>query len=152
MPSEYRDRLLEAVLADIGEGHLPRYLLDSRERYENCYVSDLMLQYRYTDSRGSSASREVCVTLQTTASHSLDLLREAGVLTQDRILETHAQSGYRDYLTWEDGAAVSYGDAVDTGSAAVYATAADRPVQHKGPSRLLQRREGLFAPPGPASA
>ena len=123
VPAEYRDRLLEAVLTDIGEGHLPRYLLDSRERYENCYVSDLMLQYRYTDSRGSSASREVCVTLQTTASHSLDLLREAGVLTQDRILETHAQSGYRDYLTWEDGAAVSYGDAVDTGSAAVYATA-----------------------------
>ena len=56
------------------------------ERLENCYYTDLQITYEWSDpEKGSDMVR---ITLQTTASETLDTLREAGILDDTHILKT----------------------------------------------------------------
>lgn len=79
-----RDRLLAAVQADMTAGRIGRrYLFQNAERYENCYYNDLAFTFFVPkNSLGSNATEDwtttVPITLQTTATETLKVLRELG--------------------------------------------------------------------------
>jgi ABC-2 type transport system permease protein len=79
-----RDRLLAAVQADMTAGRIGRrYLFQNAERYENCYYNDLAFTFFVPKSSlGSNATEDwtttIPVTLQTTATETLKVLRELG--------------------------------------------------------------------------
>ena len=87
IPVGWREELIQAIKDDIGRGDLGRrYLLEDMERLENCYYTDLQITYEWSDpEKGSDMVR---ITLQTTASETLDTLREAGILDDTHILKT----------------------------------------------------------------
>lgn len=87
IPVGWREELIQAIKDDIERGDLGRrYLLEDMERLENCYYTDLQITYEWSDlEKGSDMVR---ITLQTTASETLDTLREAGILDDTHILKT----------------------------------------------------------------
>ena len=122
VPAEYLDALIEALKADLAAGDLGRrYLLEDADRLQNCYYSDLVIEYR---SGGAEVfvSRDLRITLQTTSRRSLAVLEEAGVLTGTRVLETQAQSMARDAASYAevDGSIVSIARAVDVSGNTYY--------------------------------
>lgn len=96
---EARERVYEAVMADLKEGNLGRrYLMDDEERMNNCFINDLEFTFycRNTQAEDRFAqpvdtTRSVTVTLQTTAVHTLAVLAEPGVLESPAQLATKAQ-------------------------------------------------------------
>ena len=76
--------LLEAVRSDLAAGRLGRhYLMEDRERMENCYFNDLTFTFYPTGARENAAtdrdtSYVVTITLQTTASETLGVLEQLG--------------------------------------------------------------------------
>ena len=122
VPAEYLDALIEALKADLAAGDLGRrYLLEDADRLQNCYYSDLVIEYR---SGGAEVfvSQDLRITLQTTSRRSLAVLEEAGVLTGTRVLETQAQSMARDAASYAevDGSIVSIARAVDVSGNTYY--------------------------------
>ncbi len=83
LPAQLLEPLLEAVRADMAEGNLGRrYLLENRERMDNCCYVDLELTFR-ADQTGISggtapaseaATYTVTITLQKSAVHTLAVL------------------------------------------------------------------------------
>lgn len=87
-----RENLLAAVKADMAAGRIgTRYLLDTAQRYENCYYNDLTFYFylpgtsekNAADSTLPAAQREsrdwaITVTLQTTATETLKALERLG--------------------------------------------------------------------------
>ena len=97
--------LLTAVRSDLAAGRLGvRYLLDDQARQENCYLSDLYLDFRTpaarnaaqnsTDEPGAETAYEgnvVCITLQKSAAETLAVLEKYGVVGGASQLVTHAE-------------------------------------------------------------
>ena len=116
VPEGHREALEEALRADIAAGDLGRrYLLEDAERIQNCCYTDLILEYR-GDRDGRTNTYDLHLTLQTTARRSLAVLEEAGLLTEDRVLETQAQAAARQAASFAevDGADASIARAVDS--------------------------------------
>ncbi|SBW12614.1 conserved membrane hypothetical protein [uncultured Eubacteriales bacterium] len=89
-----REKLLAAVQADMAAGRIGRrYLLEDAERYENCYYNDLDFSFFATDISGDW-STTITVTLQTTSTETLKVLRELGY--SDDQLVTWAEQLRRD--------------------------------------------------------
>ena len=90
VPVGWREEVLQALQDDIAHGDLGRrYLLEDLERLENCYFTDLRINYEWSDPEmGGTSTR---ITLQTTSVETLDTLREAGVLDGVHVLETQLQ-------------------------------------------------------------
>ncbi len=123
VPAEARDALMEALRADLAAGDLGRrYLLEDEARLQNCYYSDLVIEYRSGGAGEPASSRDLRITLQTTSRRSLAVLKEAGVLTEDRVLETQAQVMARNNASYAevDGAAISIARATDAGQNCYY--------------------------------
>ena len=113
LPAEALTELEEAVKADLAAGNLGRrYLLDNRERLENCCFCDLELTYRVTDSgkedtpsavpgtapAGSaeqSGTYTIRITLQKSASNTMAVLEKYGIDTNAALL-TQAQRQLED--------------------------------------------------------
>ena len=99
------EELLTAVRSDLAAGRLGvRYLLDDQARQENCYLSDLYLDFRTpaarnaaqnsTDEPGAETAYEgnvVCITLQKSAAETLAVLEKYGVVGGASQLVTHAE-------------------------------------------------------------
>ena len=63
LPAEALTELEEAIHADLAAGNLGRrYLLEDRERLENCCYCDLVLTYRIADSGQTAPTEKVPVT------------------------------------------------------------------------------------------
>lgn len=85
-------KLWEAVQEDLDAGRIGRrYLLDSRERAENCYISDICFSLAWVQetvkegqSSASSVSANVTITPQKSAASTRKALEEMGVLDQLR--------------------------------------------------------------------
>lgn len=67
-----------------------RYLLENRDRLENCYYNDLYLEFRPAGRTGGEEEDgyTVCITLQSGARHTLAVLQACGL---DGTLVTQAQ-------------------------------------------------------------
>ena len=102
-----RDRLLAAVKADMAAGRIGvRYLMDTAERYENCYYNDLTFSFyrpaasNKADNGGKPAamveSRDwaISVTLQATATETLKVLEELGYTTGEELVTWVEQMRY----------------------------------------------------------
>lgn len=91
------ETLRQAVLADLAEGNLSRYLLEDTQRMENCYINDLEFLFlkEYWLPEGtegvSTTTHTVTVGLQTTAVHTLAALEKLGALEGEVRLVTHAE-------------------------------------------------------------
>ena len=90
------EMLLAAVEEDIAAGRLGRrYLLDSREKIENCYVNNLNFYFQTVsaDSSGQNAAavHDVYFTLQTTATSTIAALEELGLIDEAHPLLTAAE-------------------------------------------------------------
>ena len=96
VPVGWREEVLQALQDDIAHGDLGRrYLMDDLERLENCYQTDLRINYEWNDpEKGGSTTR---ITLQITSVETLDTLREAGILDDTRILETQFDRNVYNY-------------------------------------------------------
>lgn len=75
--------LLDAVLTDLEEGNLGRhYLLENQDRYANCYYNDLTFHFYSPEARSELVEDghiyQFTITIQTTATHTLEALRELG--------------------------------------------------------------------------
>lgn len=75
--------LWEAVQKDMAAGNLGRrYLLDNKERYDNCYQTDLCLQFLYTftnrDGERDSGTWTMEIALQKSATETLNALDDMG--------------------------------------------------------------------------
>lgn len=111
------EKVLNALAADFAEGNIGRrYLLDTAERMENCFVNDLEIvfyreretlgqkvqpyEYYYTsyvapasiESPRGVVTERITVTLQTSSRHTLAALNELGVLEEPVNLLTQAQN------------------------------------------------------------
>lgn len=90
-------RLLEAVMKDMDAGRIGRrFLFDDSQRQAVCYTSNLefTLFKAYPEAEGeqpSSVNYSFSISLQTTASETLGLLEEWGLIDETHILTTHAQ-------------------------------------------------------------
>ena len=87
------EMLLAAVEEDIAAGRLGRrYLLDSREKLENCYVNNLNFYFQTVSADGSgqnaAAVYDVYFTLQTTATSTIAALEELGLIDEAHPLLT----------------------------------------------------------------
>lgn len=97
LPSDLLEPLMEAVRTDIAEGNLGRrYLLEDRERMDNCCYADLELTFRvpgtsntagpaqqeYTLQSGNAtvgsqdATYTVTITIEKSAVHTLEVLKD----------------------------------------------------------------------------
>ncbi|NCE63805.1 ABC transporter permease [Pseudoflavonifractor sp. 524-17] len=79
IPTDLLEELLDAIQSDLAEGRLGRhYLLDSEERYTNCYFNDITLHFA-----AAGADRRydytVTITVQSTAGATLKVLEQAGL-------------------------------------------------------------------------
>ena len=101
VPVGWREEVLQALQDDIAHGDLGRrYLLEDLERLENCYFTDLRINYEWSDPEmGGTSTR---ITLQTTSVETLDTLREAGILDDTHILETQLQRNIGDTAYYYD--------------------------------------------------
>lgn len=111
----FQEELLQAVLADLEEGGLGRrYLLDDKERMNNCFVNDLYLTFYHseestgpvdegvtTEASSRAYTTTIRVTLQTTARHTLAVLEQAGALESPVALYTQAQLDQISSALWE---------------------------------------------------
>jgi len=84
LSSDEASLLWQAVKTDLAAGDLGRrYLLEDRERYENCYQTDLTLTLMWTqrDTNNSlyKESSDVEFTVQASARHTLAALEELGL-------------------------------------------------------------------------
>lgn len=82
VPASALTGLEEAVRADLAEGTLGRrYLLENRDRLENCYYNDLYLEFRPAGRTGGEEEDgyTVCITLQSGARHTLAVLQACGL-------------------------------------------------------------------------
>lgn len=75
--------LWEAVQKDMEAGNLGRrYLLDNKERYENCYQTDLCLQFLYTftdrDGERDSSTWTMDIALQKSGAETMSVLDGMG--------------------------------------------------------------------------
>lgn len=96
VPAEYRETLMAAIKADISAERLGRrYLLDNEERLTTCYYNDLDVEFVPVEVQGELQSTSRTITLQTTAEETLSVLREAGVVDENHVLETQAQRSIR---------------------------------------------------------
>ena len=93
------ESLLSAVHSDLDAGRLGRrFLLEDMERYKTCYYNDLALTFQRADrpsAYGQSSDPQlisdtytITISLQTTASDTLAVLKDLGL---DAILVTHLQ-------------------------------------------------------------
>lgn len=75
--------LWEAFLEDLDAGRIHRYLLDGRERVENCYYTDvefsLNLVYRLPSGERDVQTSHMTVTLQRSASSMMGVLEKEGL-------------------------------------------------------------------------
>lgn len=94
-----RKTLLTAVKSDMAAGRIgTRYLMDTVERFTNCYYNDLTFTFLEPLPSGVSAANpaaesntfSVTITLQTTATETLEVLRGLGY-TDGNGLVTHSQ-------------------------------------------------------------
>lgn len=97
-----QDALLAAVKADMAAGRIgTRYIFDSVERYTNCYYNDIIFTfYRSSESDDNKNTRrdwEISVTLQTTATETLKVLRSLGYTDGDELIT------WADYYQQESG-------------------------------------------------
>ena len=94
LDSDALEPLLQAIFTDIREGNLGRrYLLEDRERLENCCYSDLNLTFYAPHGLGGeteAVNYTVTITLQKSAANTMAVLEEYGVDTE-RQLPSHAQ-------------------------------------------------------------
>ena len=116
VPSAALPELMEAIRSDIAAGRLGRrYLMDSQDRMDNCYLSDLRLSFRFylTEAEGDeprSSSTSVEVGLEASAADTLSVLEKYGVITDSVYPITHAEKERLDREA----------DAIATGSADEY--------------------------------
>lgn len=116
-PAYYED-VFQAVLADLEEGGLGRrYLADDQERMGNCMVNDLSFTFYRGAEAGPGAAdtaegttvpadggtTTVTITLQTTARHTLEVLRRPGVLEGEITLRTQEQMEQASLQFYESG-------------------------------------------------
>lgn len=96
--------LWAAFLEDLEAGRIHRYLLDDRERAENCYYTDVnfTLNQTWVDQEGKrkNDSRSLCVTVQKSATSMMKALEELGL--KDLLAQrgepgeyTHVTENYR---------------------------------------------------------
>lgn len=75
--------LWQAFLEDLEAGRIHRYLLDNREREENCYYTDVIFTLNQTwigkDGERETRSRDLCVTVQRSATAMMKALEELGL-------------------------------------------------------------------------
>ena len=97
LPSDLLEPLMEAIQTDIAEGNLGRrYLLEDRERMDNCCYADLELTYRVPSTSNTAAADQqeyilqsgnasiaiqdstytITITLQKSAVHTLEVLKD----------------------------------------------------------------------------
>lgn len=100
VPVGWREEVLQALQDDIAHGDLGRrYLLEDLERLENCYYTDLRINYEWSDPKmGDTSTR---ITLQTTSVETLDTLREAGILDDTHVLQTQLQRNIDDIAYYD---------------------------------------------------
>lgn len=108
VPVTAREAVVAALKSDIAGGRLGRrYLLDDADRLMNCYYTDLYITYRDV---ADGSSRENSVTLQTTSTDTLKLLRELGVLDDTHILKTQAEVQHESWLGDQVNASEEYAE------------------------------------------
>lgn len=83
LDAELAKTLWEAVQKDMAAGNLGRrYLLDNKERYDNCYQTDLCIQFLYTfinrDGERDSGTWTMDIALQKSATETLIALDGMG--------------------------------------------------------------------------
>lgn len=94
-----RAKLLDAIRQDLTDGALGRrYLFYNEARTENCAVGDIVLEFYEADEEDwddgfvrGARSWNVTVTPQTTATRTIAVLKELGILDDTHLLITHAQ-------------------------------------------------------------
>ena len=122
-------KVFEAVMADFAEGNIGRrYLMDDKERMNNCFVNDLEIVFYRGKAKAETAvgnmsaviaetkpvpidlpastepeiiTERITVTLQTTSRHTLAALSEIGVLDGQVNLLTQAQLEMAN-LAWDE--------------------------------------------------
>ena len=116
VPAGGLEELYAAVRSDIAAGRLGvRYLIENRERMENCYYNDLTLGFydprngdpyaaaeekygpRATLSVEDLTNRQVTITLQASATETLAVLEKLGVVDEGHTLTTWAE-----YRAWRE--------------------------------------------------
>ena len=108
LPAEALPELEAAVRADLAAGNLGRrYLLEDRERLENCCYCDLLLTYRLVETAQENQSvtvsgtapaaaatqastRTIAITLQRSATNTMAVLEKYGI-DPDTMLPSHAE-------------------------------------------------------------
>ncbi len=82
--------LADALLADVEAGRLGRHYAsdEDQERLDNCSYTDLYLSWFYTDEQGNDHTTDSTITPQFTATETLRVLRELGVLDDTHILRS----------------------------------------------------------------
>ena len=108
LPAEALPELEAAVKADLAAGNLGRrYLLEDRERLENCCYCDLLLTYRLVETAQENQSvtvsgtapaaaatqastRTITITLQRSATNTMAMLEKYGI-DPDTMLPSHAE-------------------------------------------------------------
>lgn len=101
VPAAALPELEAAVRGDIAAGRLGvRYLMDDWERMNNCYLSDLCLNFRVTltdkeTSRSDISSTDVRIALEASAAETLKVLEKYGVITDTVYPITHMEDRQR---------------------------------------------------------
>lgn len=101
VPAAALPELEAAVRGDIAAGRLGvRYLMDDWERMNNCYLSDLCLNFRVTltdkeTSRSDISSTDVRIALEASAAETLKVLEKYGVVTDTVYPITHMEDRQR---------------------------------------------------------
>lgn len=108
LPAQALPELEAAVRADLAAGNLGRrYLLEDRERLENCCYCDLLLTYRLVETAQENQSvtvsgtapaaaatqastRTIAITLQRSATNTMAVLEKYGI-DPDTMLPSHAE-------------------------------------------------------------
>jgi len=100
LTQDQAEKLWDAFLEDLDAGRLHRYLLDDRERAENCCYTDLYfsvsIDYRTLDGRRKTRSNNLCVALQRSATAMMEVLEEEGLTDLLLYRETGDQKSYYD--------------------------------------------------------
>ena len=116
VPAAGLERLYAAIRSDLAAGRLGvRYLIEDQARMENCYYNDLTLGF-YDPKNGDAyamaeekygtraalsekdlTNESVTITLQASATDTLAVLEELGVIDEERTLTTWAE-----FRIWQD--------------------------------------------------
>ena len=101
VPAGALPRLEEAIHADIAAGRLGvRYLMSDWERMNNCYLSDLCLSFRVnlrfeSSEQNHISSTDVRIALEASATETLKVLEDCGVITDTVYPVTHMEDHQR---------------------------------------------------------